>query len=302
VSVQCLRGRQWLWLSVVMLAMHLAGCASPQKWALNSLADGVARAGVGSEEDLELARDSAPVMLKASEALLARVPEHLGLAQAVAGGFTQYSFAFVASQAERLQPVDAKAAQQLNERAARLYERGHGHAMRALLHHHPQLRQALRQPASVGPAPVRFSAGEVGVAYWAAASWAAWISLSKQRPDVVADLPQALTLAQWAHAAAPAHGQGALASLLGTLEASRPGGSVQRAEAYFAEALRHAGADVPAVLVAMAESLAQPAGDRDRFTSLLQRALAADAQGRELQTQVMHQRARWLLASVDELF
>jgi len=126
--------------------------------------------------------------------------------------------------------------------------------------------------------PVVLTNEELGLAYWAAASWAAWISLSKQQPDVVADLPKAVALARLAYAQSPGQGAGALASLMGTLEASRPGGSMAAAEAYFAQALKSAGGEAPAVRVAMAEALAQPAGDRARFEALLQQALR-DASG-----------------------
>ncbi|MBL8327861.1 MAG: hypothetical protein JNJ71_03345 [Rubrivivax sp.] len=297
------RARSWLRLvALLALTLVISGCAAPRQWALHSLADSLAAAGQSDEEDLQLARDAAPVVLKASEALLQRVPDHLGLAEAVAGGFTQYAYAFVAFEAERLQTQDARAAQALQERAARLYARAHGHAMAALIHHQPQLRAALAGGPQADTRRVTLRPAEIGTAYWAAASWAAWISLSKHRPDVVADLPQAITLARWAHAQAPDHGQGALASLLGTLEAARPGGSAKAAEAWFEQALKAAGGDAPGVLVAMAESLAQPAGDRARFEALLQRALRAEGRPRDLQTQVMQERARWLLQSIDDLF
>lgn len=291
-----------LWLPIVLLA----GCASPAEWAtqkaLRHLADGLSEASVSSEPDLVLARDAAPVMLKASEALLQRVPGHLPLAQSVSAGFTQYSYAFVAFEAEQLQLQNPRQAQAMRERAARLYERAQRHAMAALQTRHPRLHEQLSRSGAAVPGGLRLAPDEVGVAYWAAASWAAWISMSKHRPEVVADLPQAVALARLAFAAAPDHGRGALASLVATLEASRPGGSMVQAEAWFAQALRSAGGDDPAVLVAMAESLAQPAGDRPRFEDLLARALRAGAPSADLQTQVMHQRARWLLASADELF
>ena len=50
---------------------------------------------------------------------------------------------------------------------------------------------------------------QAGLAYWAAASWGGWISLSKDDPDVVADLPLAVRLAQRAWAADPAWGRAA---------------------------------------------------------------------------------------------
>ena len=280
----------------------MQGCASPRQMLLSGVADALAAQGRADEDDLLLARDAAPFYLKLSESLLLQTPAHISLAESVAGGFTQYAYAFVAFEADRIESSDSRAAQRMRERAARLYERAHRHAMAALEQAQPGLRASLAK----GPAGVRFPSAQVGLAYWAAASWAAAISLSKDRPDVVADLPLAVALAQSAHAAEPGHGQGALASLLGTLEASRPGGTRAQAMAYFDQALARAGRTRAAVYVAMAEALAQPSGDRAAFERWLQLALepptAGDVRTTDLSTRVMTERARWLLASIDDLF
>ena len=287
---------------ILVLALSLQGCASPRQLLLSGVADALASQGQADEDDLLLARDAAPFYLKLSESLLRQTPGHMGLAESVAGGFTQYAYAFVAFEADRIESSDSRAAQRMRERAARLYERGHRHAMAALEQAQPGLRAALAKE----PGRVRVPAAQVGLAYWAAASWAAAISLSKDRPDAVADLPVVVALAQAAHAADPGHGQGALASLLGTLEASRPGGTRAQAMAYFEQALTSAGRSRAAVYVAMAEALAQPTGDRAAFERWLQLALAPPAAGdsgaTDLGTRVMTERARWLLASIDELF
>jgi len=283
-------------------ALLLQGCASPRQMVLDGVADALAAQGQADEDDLQLARDAAPFYLKLSESLLRQTPGHVALAESVAGGFTQYAYAFVAFEADRLESSDARAAQRMRARAVRLYERAHRHAMLALEQAQPGLRAALAKE----PGRLRITATQVGLAYWAAASWAAAISLSKDRPDTVADLPQAVALAQAAYAADPRHGQGALASLLGTLEASRPGGSHVQALAYFDMALASAGRSPTAVYVAMAEALALPVGDRAGFERWLQLALQSSqpaAGGRlDLGTRVMTERAHWLLASIDDLF
>jgi hypothetical protein len=170
--------------------------------------------------------------------------------------------------------------------------------MRALETRHAGLRAAL---AGTGPAPA-IAPDAVPVAYWAAASWAAWISLAKDDPDVVADLPSAVRLARAAYAAAPDALGGDLAVLLGTLEAARPGGDRAAAERYFAAARSASGDRNAGVFVAMAESLAQPAADREAFQALLRRAEQV-AQGRtDPASQIMRERARWLLSRTDDLF
>ncbi len=280
------------------LCVVLAAC-SPRLMLVNGVADSLASQGRAEEDDLLLARDAAPFYLKLSESVLRQTPAHLPLAESAAAGFVQYAYAFVAFEADKLQTTDARAAQALNERAARLYARARGHALTALAARHPGLLRALA--AGQGQA-LHLASDEIGVAYWAAAAWAAQISLSKDQPDVVADLPSAVRLATLAWQAEPGHGQGALASLMGTLEASRPGGDAALAQRYFEQAVQFAGGRDPGVWVAQAEALAQPAGDRARFEALLRRALEVQPAQRNLQTELMRQRAQWLLATVDERF
>lgn len=287
-------------LLVLLLAASLLSACSPRLMLVRGVADELAGQGLAEEEDLQLARESSAFYLKLSESLLRQTPGHLALAESVAGGFTQYAYAFVAFEAERLESRDARAAQALRQRAARLYLRAHRHAMAALEQHHGgAFLQRLQQSSAAQPLPP-LPAEQVGVAYWAAASWAAYISLSKDKPEAVADLPLVLRLAEWAWATQPAHGEGALAGLLATLEASRPGGKAQRAETLFDQAIAAADGRNAGALVGKAETLALPAGDRAAFEALLRQALAVP--GQSLGSQVMRQRAQWLLDSADDLF
>lgn len=287
---------------LVLLAGLLAGCA-PRQLLVGGIADELAAQGQGSETDLELLRDAAPFHLKLSESILRQDPGHLKLAESVAAGFTQYAYAFVAFEAEQVEAKDAKAAERLRQRAAKLYERAHRHAMTALEKATPGFAQGLAgERESDWP---KIKPAQVGLAYWAAASWGAWISLAKDDPDVVADLPLAVRLAQRAWAVDPDWGQGSLTGLLGTFEAARPGGSRRQAEVYFDRAIAQSAGKGAGALLAKAEGLAQPAGDRPQFEALLKQALAIkDEAGSPLfvQNEVMRRRARWLLDKADDLF
>ena len=282
--------------------MLLLGACSPRQLIVGQLADELAEQSGGSELDLELLRDAAPFHLKLSESVLSRNPAHLRLAESVASGFTQYSYAFVAFEAEKIEARDAKAAERLRQRAARLYERAHGHAMAALESASPGFAKSLvRQD----PQAVRIRPEWVGLAYWAAASWGGWISLSKDEPEVVADLPVAYFLARQAWATDPAWGNGALTSLLGSFEAARPGGSMLKALAYFDQAIRQSNNAAPGPLLAKAEGYALPQGDRALFDRLIGQALAIRepvGNATATQNEVMRQRARWLQEKADDLF
>lgn len=289
-------------LLFLLSSLLLAGC-SPRQMVIGGLADELAAQGRSAENDPELARDAAAFYLKLSESVLRQQPGHLALAESVAAGFTQYSFAFVAFEAERVEARDAKAAERLRQRAARLYERAHRHAMQALESAHPGFARALASPqAADWP---KLPAAEAGLAYWAAASWGGWISLAKDDPETVADLPLAVRLAGLAWAADPDWGQGALTGLMASFEAARPGGNPAQALRWFDQAIAQAGDNAAGALVGKAEGYAQPAGDRALFEQLLGRALAvreAPDSPLALQNEVMRRRARWLLDKADDLF
>ncbi len=293
------------WLSLpagALLVLILSGCA-PRQLIIGGIADELATQSQGAENDLELAREASAFYLKFSESMLRQNPGHQGLATAVSAGYTQYAYAFVAFDAEQLEAKDAKAAERLRQRAAKLYNRARQHALNALEMQKPGLLTALAsRQSSDWP---KLSKEQVGLAYWAAASWGGWISLSKDEPDVVADLPLAIRLAELAWAVDPTWGDGALSGLMGSFEAARAAGSKQRALNYFDQGIAQSAGRSAGAYLAKAESYAQPAGDRILFEQLLQQALAVkDEAGSPLtlQNEVMRRRARWLLEKTDDLF
>ena len=294
--------KAWLpGILLVMVLMALAGC-SPRQLVMERLADGLATQGQSTEEDLDLAREASAFYLKLSESVLREQPGHPALAESVAAGFTQYAYAFVAFEADRVEDQDIKAADQLRKRAARLYRRAHLHAMKALEKPHPNLHMALANPME---AKLKLSSEEVGLAYWAAAAWGGWISLSKDNPELVADLPLAAGLARLAWQANPTWGQGSLTGLMATFEAARPGGNPAQARAWFDEAIAQSDGKSAGPLISKAEGVALPAGDRASFEALLNQAMAIpllEDDPLALQNQVMQRRAAWLLEQSADLF
>jgi len=286
-------------LGLLALLLALAAC-SPRHLVLQEVAGALATQGSAPEDDLVLAREASAFYLKLSEAVLLDTPNHLPLAAAVAAGFTQYAYAFVQFDADRIEARDAQAAQKLRERAARLYQRAQRHAMTALELRRPGFAKSLANMAQVDG--LRLSPEEVDVAYWAAAAWGGQIALSKDQPNRVADLPLAVRLASLAYQAAPEQGHGALASLMGSFEAARPGGSRQQAARYFDQAITLGAGKNAGALLAKAENIALPAGDRAAFDALLQQAMVASASAADLQSAVVRERVLWLLATADDLF
>ena len=279
--------------------LALSGCAV-RPLVVEQTAQALSGQGLSNEDDVQLAREASAFYLKFSESVLKETPGHLKLAESVSAGFTQYAYAFVAFDAEKIDAKNPQAAAALRERAARLYARAHRHAMTALERRDAGFAAALRQ--SDPKKQPRLTAEQVPLAYWAAASLGGLISMSKDDPDVVADLPLSIRLADLAWQTDPAYGRGALASLMGTLEAAKVGGSRQKAQVYFDQAIALGQGQEAGPYVAKAEGVALPADDRKQFEQLLKQALDISRQHRSLQNEVMRERAQWLLSSIDDLF
>jgi hypothetical protein len=111
-----------------------------------------------------------------------------------------------------------------------------------------------------------------------------------------------MRLAELAWRVEPSYGQGALASLMGTLEGAKVGGSRQKALAFYDQAIALGKGQEAGPFVAKAEGVALPAEDRKQFEQLLKKAIDISQQHRSLQNEVMRERAQWLLSSVDDLF
>jgi len=280
-----------------LLVLSLSACSVRQQ-LIRQAADEMSQQSV-EEEDIGLAREASAFYLKLAESLLRSVPGHVALAQSVTSGLTQYAYAFLSNEADRLESNSLAQAQALRERAARMFERAQKQGWAALNLRHPGLPSQLLARDSKA---LRLQPDEVGLAYWTAAAWGGQISLSKDMPDVVADLPLVVNLATLAWQTNPAYGDGSLASLMGTLELARPGGSSARAMAYWDQAIEISRGQSPGPYVAKAEGWAVEQQDRAAFEAWLNKAIEVSQGKRDLSSQIMRERAVWLLRQADDIF
>ena len=283
---------------MAMVFLSLPAC-SVRQHLLQQAADEISQQSV-EEEDIGLAREASAFYLKVAEGLLRALPQHLPLAQSVTSGLTQYVYAFLSTEADRVESQSLSQAQALRERAARMFERAKNQGLRTLTLQDPDLLKPMDPSLSVKQSPIKPEA--VGLAYWTAAAWGGQISLSTDSPEVVADLPLAASLAHKAWLADPRYGDGALASLMGTLELARPGGSRPRALQYFDQAIEVSRGQSPGPWVAKAEGWAQDQQDRAAFEAWLNKAMEVSAGKRDLSSQIMRERAQWLLTQADSIF
>jgi predicted anti-sigma-YlaC factor YlaD len=295
----------WLVLGCLVV-LGSQGCAL-KTMALKSVAGTLAESGdtFASDEDPELVREAVPFALKTYESLLASLPKHEGLLLATCSGFTQYSYAFVQADAERLEPTEYERSLELRERSLKLYLRARDYCTRALEIRRPGILGRLN--ADPATALTAFSPGDVALLYWTGASWGAAVSLGLDRPVLVADMPIVRALFDRALALDERYGNGAIHEVLIALDAlpEAMGGSTANARAHFDRAVALQGGRNAGPYLSLAVSVALPAQDREEFERLLNQALAIDPaadRSRRLATLIAQKRARELLARTDDLF
>lgn len=288
------------------LCLGSTGC-SVKRLAINQLGDALSNGGgsFATDDDPDLIRDAAPFSLKLMESLLVEAPEHRELLQALASGFTQYAYAFAQHPADELEERDLAAASAGRARAKRLYLRARNYGLRGLEARHPGFEKLLRaNPASAARIAKK---ADVHLLYWTAASWAANISLSKDSPDAIADLPLAAALIDRALALDETFDHGAVHSFLITFELARPGAgpdAVAKARQHFARAIELSGGNQAGPFVSLAENVAVKQQNAAEFKALLDQALAVKVDARpewRLLNTIMQRRARWLLGRMDDL-
>jgi predicted anti-sigma-YlaC factor YlaD len=302
------RFQQWLVLAVVAIVCAAVPGCSVRRLAVNKIGNALAGTGttISSEEDPELVKAAAPFSLKLMESLLAESPNHERLLLACASGFTQYGYAFVQAEADQIKDSDLAAGTALESRARRLYLRARNYGLRGLEVRHTGFTNLLQ--SSPKTAVRQANRKDVPWLYWTAVSWAAAISLSKDNPDLIADLPKVEALIDRALELDESYDNGAIHSFLISYEMSRVsvgGDLAARSSQHFERAMELSGGQQAGPLVAFAEAVCVQKQDHKRFQALLNQALAINPDAKpewRLMNLVMQRRAKWLLTQTDQLF
>ena len=296
-----------VWLLMVGLAVIGSGC-SIKRLAVKKVGDALAGSGTtfASDDDPELVKAAVPFSLKLMEGLLNENPRHEGLLLATASGFTEYAYAFVQQDADELEDKDLAAAEEMRGRARRLYLRARNYGLRGLAVRHQGFEKALRaEPKQAGHLA---TLKDVPLLYWTALSWAGAVSLSKDNPDLIGDMPVIEAMMDRALALDEAFDNGAIHTYLITYEMSRPGGTgdpAARSREHFERALALTKGLEAGPMVSFAEAVCVQKQDLKQFEALLQQALTINLDVKpecRLVNLVMQRRAKWLLSRTDQLF
>ena len=291
----------------LLVLVPMLGC-SIRKIAANKLGDALAASGttISSDNDPELIAAAAPFSLKLMESLLAESPNHRGLLLAASSGFTQYAYMALKEQADERESTDIEGATAMRRRARLLYLRARDYSVRGLETRHKGFSVALRKDPEA--AVKRCDKLDVAFLYWAAAAWGSAISVSKDKPELIADQSIVRALIDRAAALDPDFNDGAIHAFLITYEPSRPGAGKnieQRTRPHLDRAVELTNGQLAGPYVDYAESVSIASQNRVQFETMLRKALAVEPDDRpewRLENLVMQRRARWLLSREDDLF
>jgi len=290
-------------LLLICLGALVASC-SPKHAAVSMLADNVT-SGDGvmvTDDDPELVREALPFGLKVYESLLVEVPEHEGLLEALAKGYTAYGY-LLQHESDMIDARDLTRARHLRARAALHYRRGRDFALKALDLRHPGFAAALRDtPDEVLAATTE---ADLNALYWAGASWAAAVSVAKDDMVLVGDLPLAGKLVGRVLALDEDYDAGRAHEFFIAYEGSRPNGNAADARAHYWRALALSDGKRASVHLALAESVVLREQDLSEFQALIDAALAVDPESQpslRLVNTIARQRAAWLRTRLPDLF
>lgn len=292
---------------LLVLGLMAPGC-SIRQMAVNQVGNALAGGGAtfARDDDPELVRAAIPFSLKLLESLLAESPRHRGLLLAASSGFTQYAYAFVQQEADELEDKDLAAATALRQRARRLYLRARDYGLRGLEAAHRGFPERLRADPLGAVRCLRKA--EVPTVYWTAASWGAAIALSKDEPQLIAEIPMMEALMDRALELNEAFDHGSIHGFLITYEMARQGRAgepADRARQHFERAMALGEGRLASPLVAFAEAVCVQKQDWKQFRALLEKAVALDADpwpDSRLVNLILQRRARWLLSQQEDLF
>ncbi len=288
-----------------LITLSVTGCSSLKKAVINRAGDVLSGSGTtfSSDDDPEFVKNAIPFSLKMMESLLAETPKHRGLLLASTSYFTQYGYAFIAQEADELDDKDLVAANEMRDRASKMFRRAWNYGMRGLEVDHPGFEKQLRDNPK--QAVKQLAKKDVPLAYWTAASGG--LRIRADKPETVGDQLMVEALIDRALELDESYDRGVIHAFLIKYEMSRQGmkgDAAARSRKHFARAVVLSNRIDAGPYVSLAEAVAVPKQDSKEFESLLNKALAIDVDAHpelRLSNTVMQRRAKWLLARKDDL-
>lgn len=293
-------------LTCAITALSGAGCV--RSIAINAAADALSGSGgaFARDDDPELVKAAIPFALKTIEGLIDAAPEHPQLLLAAASGFTQYGYAFVQTDAEKLDEENPPESRRLLERARKLYRRSRAYGMRGLDAHCEGFSAEFATDRKAAVA--RLEPDAVPLLYWTAVAWAAEISISKNNAKLLGEMPSMEALMARALELDPDWGEGSIHEFYIAYDGGRSesvGGSPKRAKEHYDKAIALSKGKRLGPYVSWAESVEVQRQDKKKFLELIDKAIAYnvdESPENRLVNILTQDKARRLKARIEDLF
>ncbi len=272
---------------------------------LGSASDGISAIYL-SENDPELVRESLPTNMKLIELLIHQSPNNPELLTAACQAFTVYAYSFVLRDAEISMDEDFSSARKLYSRSGNLLKRAKDYGMKALDASYPGFIKSYNSDPKIALSKTNES--NISTLYWTAAAWGLFVSVSKDNPAAIIELPNIGHLLERALELDEDYDNGSIHDLMFTYTLNRPDGgssSLEVAKEHFDRAMDLSEGSRASLYVSYAESISIPNQNKEEFFNLLDQALAVDVNeipNQRLANILAQERANWLKSRVDELF
>jgi predicted anti-sigma-YlaC factor YlaD len=290
-------------IAAVLIALSSNGCTLAINKAGKAFASG--NSVYATDDDPDLVWEAMPFGLKTIEGLLVKVPKSKPLLLAASSGFTQYGYGHLQQDADFVESNDLAAATALRTRARKMYRRALEYGLRGIEVDVPSFRVQLQKDPQT--AVNKLGKTHVPFLYWTSNAWGAAISISKDDPALTADQSLVEALMRRALALDEAWEHGSIHDFFISYEGGRAsiGGSLTKAREHFERARQLSQGTRVAPLVSYAETVCASTQNKKEFQSLLEEALAFDAnKAPEMRVAnlVAQKRAKWLLSRIADLF
>jgi len=296
-------------VSVVVLA---CGACDMTRFTANQTADMFERAAPAFDQhwDYQLAGDAAPGSIMQLEGILRASPENETLLLSLTKAYTGYAFGWVEDELERTDPMDFEREEYLRHRARLMYLRARNFAFRIIRLNEDGF-DAARQAgldAFERWLAERFDEPEdAEILLWAGYSWGSAINVSRDDPEMIADLAFARALVERSVHLDESYYQAAGLTFLATMKASFPealGGDPEAGRELFERALTLTHRNRLVVQVMYARTYAAQTGNRELYEELLNEVMAAGdvSSDNRLLNKIARRRAQRYLRNIGEMF
>jgi hypothetical protein len=296
----------------VALLVSSAGC-SMSKLIANQTAGMVRDGAPGLEglNDYQLAGEGIPGAIVQLEIFYHISGDNPDLGLNLAKGYVGYALGWVEPRMEELDADgNLEAAEEQRTRARNLYLRGRDIALHQLNVKKKGVDEAIKGgEATLEKYLKKFkSKHDAAALFWAGSAWGAAIDMSRDRPDLIVDLPTAKALVQRAHELDPSFYHYGPGMFLGAANSALPeamGGNPKLGKQFFDEALEKSERKNLMIHFQYARTYAVNTQNKEFFEKLLNEVIEAPDQGDEyrLPNLVAKHRAKfWLEKKGPTLF